>query len=62
MHKDQIKMLYAFEQLIINTEDPEQTYDQEQEENDVIEYEAKRENLLKEIEAETDPYMKEQLM
>ena len=55
-------MLYAFEQLIINTEDPEQTYDQEQEENDVIEYEAKRENLLKEIEAETDPYMKEQLM
>jgi hypothetical protein len=59
-----MKMLFAFEQLIINTEDPDGTYYEEgnEEDNDYKEYEEKRQKLLKDIEEEEDPYMKEQLM
>ena len=64
IHKDKMKMLFAFEQLIINTEDPDGTYYEEgnEEDNDYKEYEEKRQKLLKDIEEEEDPYMKEQLM
>jgi hypothetical protein len=58
-----MKMLFAFEQLIINTEDPDGTYYEEgNEDTDYREYEEKRQKLLKDIEEEEDPYMKEQLM
>ena len=47
-------MLYAFEQLIINTEDPDGTYYEEGNEDDADykEYEEKRQKLLRDIEEE----------
>lgn len=50
-------MLYAFEQLIINTEDLEEYGDEE--EPSRIEVEAKRAEIMREIENESDPYMKQ---
>ena len=35
MHKERMQMLYAFEQLIINTEDPDEDEEDEEEEDEM---------------------------
>lgn len=48
--------MYAFEQLIINTEDPnaEESYDVQEDHSELL-------KIKQQIEDEKDPYMKEQL-
>ena len=64
MHKERMQMLYAFEQLIINTEDPD---DEESENEDqhtrFIEQQTglTREQIEEVLANETDPYLRQQL-
>ena len=71
MHKERMQMLFAFEQLIINTEDPEGSDENEQsrvEEAD-DDYQTKfieqtgltKEQIQEVLANETDPYLRQQL-
>jgi hypothetical protein len=55
VHKEKMQMLFAFEQLIINTEDPE-TEVQADPASDP------QDELSRLLEGETDPYLREQIM
>jgi hypothetical protein len=57
LHKEKMQMLFAFEQLIINTEDPE---DAEEEKLDFTD--NQQAELQRMLEAEDDPYLREQIM
>ena len=60
-------MLFAFEQLIINTEDLNDADEQDEEYGDEMTQaemvaEEKRRAMIKEIEKETDPFLRAQLL
>lgn len=57
MHKEKMQMLFAFEQLIINTEDPN-----DQTQNDVQYFDDQQAELQKMLQDEDDPYLREQIM
>lgn len=60
MHKEKMQILFAFEQLIINTEDPNEVTNQEL--NFIDGNENRDAELLRALEEEEDdPYLKEQL-
>lgn len=56
LHKEKMQMLFAFEQLIINTEDPN-----DQTQNDVQYFDDEQAELQKMLQAEDDPYLREQI-
>lgn len=66
MHKERMQMLYAFEQLIINTEDLDETNVEGQEDDNEAANFIEQSGLTKEqiqevLESEQDPYLRKQL-
>ena len=64
MHKERMMMLYAFEQLIINTEDIDEDDEEDEEmQTKFIEQQTglTREQIEEVLANETDPYLRQQL-